>query len=505
MDDTSLDVVGNMEQRHVGIVKPPASPTNSVISSWNVLCNPDAFCHTNRVNQYHTRAAQDKILTKSREMRQAIVDSRRKNREDNIQTLRNSAEQIVSSAMTGNTPPVAVDEGGGDTSVVLEHKHDTDTSQQSDGNTNNNNTEEEKKAAREEEFKRLYEAELNDRLYHLEQRLQDKHENEIHSIRQQQRQSMEAQSQLQKELEYYRQKANLERKSAVTQTGMSLVLFSNIIESACTAFNIKRLNLNGLSKNVETGLESGDFDVFINNISNDISTMRILQNPYLAFMTAFGGVLLQTHIKNGGKSNDKEDDGKTKLDSSHQPVVNDSNVPRAMYYQPPQPNNMYPQQTPYWPPMQPQQFGQKINPPIYTPFGSMYGFQPQPGTYFASELHTTQPQQSANHKDTDQNSTHVESKTQEEDQNNNLTEDTFDLGADATTTVPDIVMDPVTQQPRPRVHLQNLEKHDMNTISEKLKTFVPVVSTYMKKSECESNHQKQLEELEKSNPLTNIL
>jgi hypothetical protein len=128
--------------------------------------------------------------------------------------------------------------------------------------------------------RRLYEDELNSRMQDL-------------GIGKQGDESVRTQ-----ELRYWRKKVSLEEEAAVKQAGMLLSLLSSFVESFTNAIGFTTIRTQGLSEEIQTALESGDFDLAIKSYCVSPQALSMLKNPVTSFMTSFGHVLLRTHIRN---------------------------------------------------------------------------------------------------------------------------------------------------------------------------------------------------------------
>ena len=102
----------------------------------------------------------------------------------------------------------------------------------------------------------------------------------------------------QQEMEYWKKKVSLEEQAAIKQAGMVLTLLSNVIESFTNAIGFKMIRIQGLSTQMESALQMGDFDLAIRSYISHPSTIQLLQNPMASFVTSFGHVVLRTHLNN---------------------------------------------------------------------------------------------------------------------------------------------------------------------------------------------------------------
>lgn len=181
---------------------------------------------------------------------------------------------------------------------IPDSKDSKDQSDDNEQNTHTTNKIDENDMQQDKEYgggcyERLYQNELENRILQMEHK-QEEHQKEV------QRQ-YENYSKLEKELEYYRKKATLEQKTCITQSGLSLILFANLMESITNMLNMDCLNMENLSTNVREGVENGDFDLFLKSISNHPTTMNVIHNPMTSFIIVFGGIVMKTHLSNAGK------------------------------------------------------------------------------------------------------------------------------------------------------------------------------------------------------------
>jgi len=121
--------------------------------------------------------------------------------------------------------------------------------------------------------------------------------------------SKEKVAQRMKEIMWYYEKANSEEKHQFKQSRVWVMLVSRFIETVSNAFGFDAIHTKGLTANVESSMNSGEFNSAMEACVANPEASRIITNPVASFGATFLDVLMQTHMSQLGQGPSKSRQG----------------------------------------------------------------------------------------------------------------------------------------------------------------------------------------------------